>query len=100
MGPRRAQQARATRRRIIDQAAKLFIEQGYAATTLDQISTAAGVAVQTVYFHFRNKATVLKGVVDVAAGREKQTGTGLARALESPRRHGTRRPRVAGRLPV
>jgi AcrR family transcriptional regulator len=66
-GTRRAQQARATRRRIIDQAAKLFIEQGYAATTLDQISTAAGVAVQTVYFHFRNKATVLKEVVDVAA---------------------------------
>jgi AcrR family transcriptional regulator len=66
-GTRRAQQARATRRRIIDQAAKLFIEQGYAATTLDQISTAAGVAVQTVYFHFRNKATVLKEAVDVAA---------------------------------
>ena len=66
-GTRRAQQARATRRRIIDQAAKLFIEQGYAATTLDQIGTAAGVAVQTVYFHFRNKATVLKEVVDVAA---------------------------------
>ena len=66
-GTRRAQQARATRRRIIDRAAKLFIEQGYAATTLDQISTAAGVAVQTVYFHFRNKATVLKEVVDVAA---------------------------------
>ena len=66
-GTRRAQQARATRRRIIDRAAKLFIEQGYAATTLDQISTTAGVAVQTVYFHFRNKATVLKEVVDVAA---------------------------------
>jgi AcrR family transcriptional regulator len=66
-GTRRARQARATRRRIIDQAAKLFIEQGYAATTLDQIGTAAGVAVQTVYFHFRNKATVLKEAVDVAA---------------------------------
>jgi AcrR family transcriptional regulator len=66
-GTRRAQQARATRRRIIDQAAKLFIEQGYAATTLDQIGTAAGVAVQTVYFHFRNKATVLKEAVDIAA---------------------------------
>src|SRR6266576_2749827 len=66
-GTRRAQQARATRRRIIDQAAKLFIEQGYAATTLDQIAAAGGVAVQTVYFHFRNKATVLKEVVDVLA---------------------------------
>ena len=64
-GTRRAEQARATRRRIIDQAARLFTEQGYAATTLDQIAAAADVAVQTVYFHFRNKATVLKEVVDV-----------------------------------
>ena len=64
---RRAEQAQATRRRIIDQAGKLFVEQGYAATTLDQIAAAAGVAVQTVYFHFRNKATVLKEVVDVLA---------------------------------
>src|ERR1700757_4611738 len=49
-GTRRADQARATRRRIID-----------------QIAAAADVAVQTVYFHFRNKATVLKQVVDVLA---------------------------------
>jgi AcrR family transcriptional regulator len=66
-GTRRAEQARATRRRIIDQAASLFIEHGYAATTLDQIAKGAGVAVQTLYFHFGNKATVLKEVVDVLA---------------------------------
>src|SRR5688500_9224758 len=66
-GTRRADQAGATRRRIIDRAAALFVEQGYAATTLEQIGRAAGVAVQTVYFHFRNKATVLKEVVDVLA---------------------------------
>ena len=35
-GTRRAQQARATRRRITDQAAKLFIEQGYAKGTRDK----------------------------------------------------------------
>jgi AcrR family transcriptional regulator len=45
----------------------LFLEQGYAATTLDQVAAAAGVAVQTVYFHFGNKRTVLKEVMDVAA---------------------------------
>ncbi|WP_248959503.1 TetR/AcrR family transcriptional regulator [Sphaerisporangium perillae] len=64
-GTRRAAQARATRRRIIDGALELFLRHGYAATTLDQIAGAAGVAVQTVYFHFGNKATVLKEVVDV-----------------------------------
>src|SRR5690242_15455181 len=66
-GTRRAAQARATRRRIVDGATELFVERGYAATTLDQIAKDAGVAVQTVYFHFRNKATVLKQILDVAA---------------------------------
>jgi AcrR family transcriptional regulator len=64
---RRAEQARGTRRRIIECARRLFLEQGYAATTLDQIATRAGVAVQTVYFHFGNKRTVLKEVMDVLA---------------------------------
>src|SRR5712664_541609 len=66
-GTRRAQQAQATRRRITDQALELFLRQGYAATTLDQIAASAGVAVQTVYFHFGNKATVLQQIVDMLA---------------------------------
>lgn len=63
----RAARTRATRRRIVDAAAELFIERGYGATTLEQIAARAGVAVQTVYFHFGNKRTVLKEAVDVAA---------------------------------
>jgi AcrR family transcriptional regulator len=66
-GTRRAQQARATRRRITDQALELFLRHGYAAATLDQIAANAGVAVQTIYFHFGNKATVLKQIVDILA---------------------------------
>src|SRR5260221_11870574 len=66
-GTRRAEQARATRRRIAGQAQQLFLRQGYGATTLDQIAAKAGVAVQTVYFHFGNKATVLKQAVDMLA---------------------------------
>lgn len=64
---RRAEQARATRRRIIEGARELFLQQGYAATTLEQIAARAGVAVQTVYFHFGNKRTLLKEVMDVLA---------------------------------
>jgi AcrR family transcriptional regulator len=63
---RRGAQARATRRRIVDAAAALFVEHGYGATTLEQVAERAGVAVQTVYFHFGNKRTVLKEAVDVA----------------------------------
>jgi AcrR family transcriptional regulator len=64
---RRTGQARATRRRIVDAAQDLFVAKGYAATTLDQIAANAGVAVQTVYFHYGNKASVLKEIVDVLA---------------------------------
>jgi AcrR family transcriptional regulator len=64
---RRTEQARATRRRIIERARQLFLQHGYAATTLDQIAARAGVAVQTVYFHFGNKRTVLKEVMEVLA---------------------------------
>ena len=63
----RAEKTRLTRRRIVGAAAELFLDQGYGATTLDQVAGRAGVAVQTVYFHFGNKATLLRESLDVAA---------------------------------
>ena len=66
-GTRRREQAQATRRRITDAGLDLFVRQGYALTTLEQIAGQAGVAVQTVYFHFGNKRTLLKEIVDVVA---------------------------------
>ena len=64
---RRGSRTRVTRRRITDAATELFVRDGYRATTLEQIAARAGVAVQTVYFHFGNKSSVLKEAVDVAA---------------------------------
>jgi len=55
-----------TRRKIATAAAELFVTDGYHATTLEQIAARAGVAVQTVYFHYGNKRSVLKEAVDVA----------------------------------
>src|SRR3712207_9424804 len=63
----RAEQARATRRRIIAAASSQFVAHGYGAPLLDQVAEQAGVAVQTVYFHFGNKRTLLKEALDVAA---------------------------------
>jgi len=65
--PSRAEKARLTRRRIVAAAAELFLDQGYGATKLEAVAARAGVAVQTVYFHFGNKATLLKEALDVAA---------------------------------
>jgi AcrR family transcriptional regulator len=63
----RADRARATRRRIIAAATEQFVQHGYGAALLDQVAEQAGVAVQTVYFHFGNKRTLLKEALDVAA---------------------------------
>jgi AcrR family transcriptional regulator len=73
---KRGDRAGETRRRILDAAGALFVEQGYGATKLQEIADRAGVAVQTVYFTFRNKPTVLKELVDVViAGDDEPVAT-------------------------
>jgi AcrR family transcriptional regulator len=62
----RAAQARATRRAIVDAAARLFIEHGYGATTVDAIAEAAGVSRKTVFASVGGKAQALKLAVDWA----------------------------------
>jgi AcrR family transcriptional regulator len=71
----RQEQARETRRRIIGAAREKFISQGYGQTTIAQIADAAGVAGETVYGAFRNKATLLRQVwyVDFRGDEEDVT---------------------------
>lgn len=61
---RRAEQAAATKRTILDAALGLFIEQGYARTTIDEIAAAARVSVPTVYKAFGTKRTILEALAD------------------------------------
>jgi AcrR family transcriptional regulator len=56
---RRQEQAGETRMRIIRAAHDLFVAKGYGRTTIAEIAERAGVAVETVYGAFRNKATLL-----------------------------------------
>ncbi|MFE3559434.1 TetR/AcrR family transcriptional regulator [Streptomyces sp. NPDC059193] len=62
----RREKAAQTRRRIMDAAQALFTERGYAATSIERIAKSAGVAVQTVYFVFGNKISILKALLDVS----------------------------------
>ncbi|MDI6105961.1 helix-turn-helix domain-containing protein [Actinoplanes sp. NEAU-A12] len=62
---RRAEQARLTRRRILDAARELLVERGPAAVTMRDVATGAGVSVETVYKTFRTKAALIKDVYDV-----------------------------------
>jgi len=57
---RRERKKRARRERIYEAARQLFLEQGYAATTVEQIAEAADVAQTTFFNHFQSKDAVLR----------------------------------------
>lgn len=62
----RAAQAADTRRVIIEAAARLFIENGYVATSIETIAEAAGVSRATVFTSVGGKKVLLKLAFDVA----------------------------------
>lgn len=64
--PRRQMQARATREALLAAATKLFTARGWAATSLRDIATEAGVATETIYKHFESKADLLRRAADIA----------------------------------
>jgi AcrR family transcriptional regulator len=63
---RRQDQARRTRREILEAASGLFSDRGYGATTMGDIAERAGVSTETVYAAVGPKPEVLKQVIDVA----------------------------------
>ncbi len=61
---------------MLDAALRLFVIHGYDGTTIDSIARESGVAVQTVYFKFGTKQTILKELIDVrVAGDEEPIPT-------------------------
>lgn len=61
---KRANQARETRRSILQAAQELFVANGYAATTIQAIADRAGVAVQTLYAVFGTKRELLRQLIE------------------------------------
>ncbi|MGH3045181.1 MAG: TetR/AcrR family transcriptional regulator, partial [Gaiellaceae bacterium] len=76
----RQEQARRTRWAILQAARRLFLEHGFAATSMPAISSAAGVSVQTVYKAFGNKPRLAKAVFDVAMAGDDEPVPMLQRA--------------------
>src|SRR5690349_17182897 len=64
--PVRAEQADATRSRVVRVADARFRSDGYAATSVAAVARDAGVSSQTVYNVFGSKAGLLKAAYDVA----------------------------------
>jgi len=90
--PLRAEQAQRTRAAVLDAAARCFLDQGYAATTMKDVAAAAGVSVQTV-FGQGGKAALLLACVDRAVvGDDEEVPLAqremVTRLLEAPDRAG------------
>ena len=64
--PLRNGQAKTTHTAIIEAAWRLFADRGYAATSIDEIATAAGVGRATVFTSVGGKPALLKAAFDVA----------------------------------
>lgn len=62
---RKTDKADSSRLRILDAAAHLFREGGYAAVSLRAIATAAGMQAGSVYYHFDSKEAIVIEVLDM-----------------------------------
>jgi AcrR family transcriptional regulator len=63
---RRQAQARQNQALVAEAARELFVERGYAGTSVRDIAEQAGVAVQTIYNAFAGKAAILTRVFEIA----------------------------------
>lgn len=59
---------RRTRAAVLEAAQALFLERGYAATTIEAISEASDTPQPTVYRLFSSKLGILKSVLDISIG--------------------------------
>ena len=63
--PRRQQQAAATRQAVLEAAERLFLRDGYPATTMEAIAAEAGVSLKTAYLPFSTKSGLLRALWDL-----------------------------------
>lgn len=63
---RRVERRAQTEMRLVETATALFVDRGYAATTLAEVAEHAGLAPRTLYLRFRSKADLLRRCIGVA----------------------------------
>lgn len=82
--PERTRNPDRSRAAILDAAARLFADQGYEATSLNQVGTAAGVSRGTPGYFFGSKLELYQAVLDRSFAEVREAvREGRARALAS-----------------
>ncbi len=71
-------------RHIVDTATRLFIDQGFVATSIEQIAAAAGSGKQTIYRRFASKEGLFLEVVHGQARRLFEAASTAETAQENP----------------
>jgi AcrR family transcriptional regulator len=75
----RAESRERTRERIIDAATRLFLREGFRATSLEQVADEAGFTIGAVYSNFDGKTAMGIAVIDELYARAEER---LTKALE------------------
>jgi TetR/AcrR family transcriptional repressor of mexJK operon len=60
----RSLRAADTRRRILQSATRIFLEEGYSQSSLERVAESAGVTKPTIYNHFRSKQGLFDAVIE------------------------------------
>lgn len=108
-GGRRERKKRETRRRLVDEARRLFEQQGFDGTSVEEITEAADVSRATFFNHFPTKQAVLGVLADEMDGRfedlvrhERErpgnTAERLARLFAELGKLGRRHPELARQI--
>ena len=74
-GRKSAVHARATKAALIELASELFVERGYAQTSIRHISRHASVTSGAIYGHFRSKAELLAEVINLRRAEQLEADT-------------------------
>ncbi len=82
-----ARKSDASRGQILSVAARLFRDQGYAATTLRQIAAAADMKAGSIYYHFASKDELLDDILDKGLRRVFEAVEAAAKLQESDAGH-------------
>ena len=78
----------ARRRRLLEEAVRLFGRRGYEGASLDAVATAAGVRKQTLLYYFPTKEALLEACVEEASARVASRLTTALEAEQDPSRKG------------